>query len=137
MSASLATPARIVSIGGAAEADETVDAKGMALAPGFIDVHTHDDLAVIHAPDHACKTLQGVTTVVVGNCGSSVAPFLENDPGAPYQRMGEYFEAVESAGPAVNVAALIGHGTIRTAVMGRKTAREADEVEDGFGGGFL
>ena len=51
-----------------------VDGTGKVLAPGFIDVHTHDDWAVLSEPDHACKVLQGCTTIVVGNCGTSVAP---------------------------------------------------------------
>src|SRR3984885_15383005 len=68
---------RIVAVGdlGASEADRDVDADGMALAPGFIDAHTHDDRAVLCGPAcMLCKMSQGVTTVVVGNCGISLSP---------------------------------------------------------------
>src|SRR6266851_24231 len=51
-----------------------VDAEGLALAPGFIDVHTHDDTSVIRTPEMVPKLSQGVTTVIVGNCGISASP---------------------------------------------------------------
>ncbi len=107
-----------------------IDGRGLVLAPGFIDVHTHDDTAVLVDPDHACKTLQGVTSVVVGNCGSSVAPMTEGGfGGTGFDRMGDYLAALDDRGPAVNVAALVGHGTIRTAVMGLRTDRRPDAAE--------
>ena len=56
-------------------AGHVVDAKGQVVAPGFIDVHTHDDMAAIKTPEMTFKISQGVTTVVAGNCGISVAPF--------------------------------------------------------------
>src|SRR6185436_19143992 len=67
---------RIAAIGElkGARAAEEIDARGMALAPGFIDVHTHDDGALIDTPDMSMKISQGVTTVVAGNCGISAAP---------------------------------------------------------------
>ena len=52
----------------------TLDASGLVLAPGFIDVHTHDDLQVIRAPEMLPKISQGITTVIVGNCGISASP---------------------------------------------------------------
>ena len=55
---------------------ELVDAEGLALAPGFIDVHTHDDLCVLRSPEMLPKLSQGVTTVIVGNCGISASPVL-------------------------------------------------------------
>ena len=55
-------------------ADEVVEAEGRVLAPGFIDVHTHDDTHVIRSPQMLPKLTQGVTTVIVGNCGISVSP---------------------------------------------------------------
>ena len=55
--------------------DERLDASGQVLAPGCIDVHTHDDMAALKTPDMTFKISQGVTTVVAGNCGISVAPF--------------------------------------------------------------
>jgi N-acyl-D-amino-acid deacylase len=103
---------------------------GLVLTPGFVDVHSHDDTALLLDPDLSCKTLQGVTSVVVGNCGISAAPVSDHTPGVTiHERMDDYHTAVEERGPAVNVGALIGHGAIRAAVMGLKTAREADGAE--------
>src|ERR671920_101968 len=71
---------RIVAVGdlSAASADREVVATGKALAPGFIDAHTHDDRAVLCGPECLrCKSSQGVTTVVVGNCGVSLAPLRQ------------------------------------------------------------
>lgn len=70
----------IVAIGDcdACSAEETVDVTGLVVAPGFIDVHTHDDTEVQRNPRMACKVTQGVTSVIVGNCGISAAPFTPN-----------------------------------------------------------
>src|SRR4029434_2570170 len=69
-------------------ARETVDAQGLALAPGFIDVHTHDDRALLIG-DMANKTSQGVTSVVAGNCGISLAPLtLRSAPPPPLDLIG-------------------------------------------------
>ena len=67
---------RIAAIGDlqGATAKQRVDAAGKTIAPGFIDVHTHDDNALLRTPDMTMKVSQGVTTVVVGNCGVSLAP---------------------------------------------------------------
>ena len=72
---------RIVEVGACTgwNADATIDASGLALAPGFIDSHTHDDLAVFNTPALACKLSQGVTTVIAGNCGISLAPLQPLD----------------------------------------------------------
>jgi N-acyl-D-amino-acid deacylase len=110
-----------------ADAD-IVDARGMIVAPGFIDVHTHDDQIVLAAPQMLPKITQGVTTVVVGNCGISLAPLAHPDVPPPltllggpdkyvHRTMRDYAAAVESAQPAVNVAALVGHSTLRVATM--------------------
>ena len=93
-------------------------------------MHTHDDLAVMTDPDHGCKTLQGVTSVVVGNCGMSAAPVSDDPLGfSRYPRLADYLRQVEVAGPAVNVGALVGHGTVRAAVMGLKSDRVPDDRE--------
>ncbi len=107
---------------------EEIDASGLALAPGFIDTHTHDDLAVIET-DMAPKISQGVTTVIVGNCGVSLSPLTPHrDPPPPFTLFGgaetfrypafaDYIAAVERAGSAVNAACLVGHTTLRIAAM--------------------
>jgi N-acyl-D-aspartate/D-glutamate deacylase len=109
-----------------ASATQEIDARGRVLAPGFIDVHTHDDTVVIRKPDMLPKISQGVTTVVVGNCGISASPVsLRADPPDPmnllgsaaafvYPRFSDYRDAVEAAKPAVNVAALVGHTALRS-----------------------
>ncbi|BCL77367.1 N-acyl-D-amino-acid deacylase [Jeongeupia sp. HS-3] len=106
-------------------AKDDIDAAGLALAPGFIDVHTHDDTTVIRSPEMLPKLSQGVTTVVVGNCGISASPVrLNGDPPDPmnllgdakdfvYPSFGDYRLAVEAAQPSVNVAALVGHTALR------------------------
>ncbi len=111
------------------QADKEVDLAGLALAPGFIDAHTHDDRAVIDNPDMLAKLSQGVTTVVAGNCGISLAPVTFNDDPPPpmnllggagaysFPSMAGYARALEAARPAVNVIALIGHSALRLAVM--------------------
>jgi N-acyl-D-amino-acid deacylase len=112
-------------------AEETIDGDGKVLAPGFIDSHTHDDLYAIRAPEMLPKLSQGVTTVIVGNCGVSASPVtLRTDPPSPMNLLGEttafrypkfadYVAAVTAAQPAVNVAALVGHTSLRNNWMDR------------------
>ncbi|MEA9995127.1 D-aminoacylase [Pseudomonas sp. 10B1] len=107
-------------------AKDEIDANGRVLAPGFIDVHTHDDTVVIRTPQMLPKISQGVTTVIVGNCGISASPVsLLAEPPDPmnllgtaaafiYPRFSDYRAAVDAARPAVNVAALIGHTALRS-----------------------
>jgi N-acyl-D-glutamate deacylase/N-acyl-D-amino-acid deacylase len=116
---------RIGSLGGVSAVEE-INAAGRVLAPGFIDVHTHDDTVVIRHPAMLPKISQGVTTVIVGNCGISASPVsLAGDPPDPmnllgnavafvYPRFSDYRSAVDKARPAVNVAALIGHTALRS-----------------------
>jgi N-acyl-D-amino-acid deacylase len=109
-------------------AKREVDAHGLAVAPGFIDVHSHDDFAVLLEPDMPFKVLQGVTTDIVGNCGSGVVPFeaglkrfrrLHPDANpSPWDGSAEYMARVDEARPALNVAVLIGHGSLRSGAMG-------------------
>ncbi|MEO8621993.1 MAG: D-aminoacylase [bacterium] len=120
--------ARIVAIGDLHDwrAAEIVDAGGRVLSPGFIDVHTHDDIYVVRTPDVWPKLSQGVTTVIVGNCGISAAPVrLRDELPDPMNLLGRaedfqyptfasYREAVERASPSVNVAAFVGHTALRS-----------------------
>src|ERR1700674_3466575 len=121
---------RITAIGeieGAGAAIE-IDAHGLALAPGFIDVHSHDDFAVLTTPAMDFKLMQGVTSEVVGNCGMGAAPypavrehfstFFGNDAMPGWEGYRGYLEMVEREPPSLNVAMLVGHNTVRAAVMG-------------------
>jgi N-acyl-D-aspartate/D-glutamate deacylase len=132
---------RIVAVGEVREpAARSVEASGLALSPGFIDVHSHDDFAVLFEPEMSAKLLQGVTTDVVGNCGLGAAPHREAavtaaafTPGrmlAPYEGYAGYLAAIDRDPPSLNVAALVGHGTIRAAAM-ENPALESSEVERG------
>ena len=121
---------QIVEIGAnlPARGEAEIDVSGSVVAPGFIDVHTHDDQIVLAAPEMLPKISQGVTTVVVGNCGISLAPLVHDDPPPPLNLLGgpgkhifptmrAYAQAVDAAQPAVNVAALVGHSALRVATM--------------------
>lgn len=106
-----------------------LDAEGMALSPGFIDCHSHEDTLAISRPEVLPKITQGVTTVVVGNCGISTACAIRTDEvpdpmnllgmkaGCAYPDIASYGAAVDAAVPSVNVAALVGHITLRNNVM--------------------
>ncbi|WP_159737681.1 N-acyl-D-amino-acid deacylase family protein [Vibrio atypicus] len=136
---------RIEQIGqlGDAQAKQVIDGQGFAIAPGFIDVHTHDDTNVIRFPECLPKISQGVTTVIVGNCGISASPVvLAGDPPDPMNLLGQqsdfkyptfasYAKAVEQAQPAVNVAALVGHTALRNNVMDdlQRTATDEEVVQ--------
>jgi N-acyl-D-aspartate/D-glutamate deacylase len=110
-------------------ATHSFDAEGLALAPGFIDVHTHDDIVMITDPELPCKVSQGVTTVITGLCGYSPAPLhqavnlpeeygiLLQDKSHRFPTFERYLDAVSRAQPAVNYLPLVGHSTLRLAVM--------------------
>ncbi len=110
-----------------AAARQVIDCTGLIVCPGFIDTHTHDDAIVLDAPAMLPKISQGVTTVVVGNCGISLTPVVTQAPIEPlgllgtqrfrYGCLAAYAEAVEENKPSINVAALIGHTSLRAAVM--------------------
>ncbi|MGI9478788.1 MAG: N-acyl-D-amino-acid deacylase family protein [Hyphomicrobiaceae bacterium] len=127
-------------------ASEEVDAKGLILAPGFIDAHTHDDRIVLVDPAMSCKISQGVTTVVTGNCGISIAPVsIDRCPPAPLDLIGKlpeqffasfssYFDALDTKPPAVNVVAQAGHSSLRVMAMSEldrpATPSEIDGMRD-------
>ena len=136
-----------------------IDARGLAVAPGFIDVHTHDDAAVIRDPRVDFKIMQGVTTDVAGNCGAGVAPANDafrlyyaagfapilGECNLPWSTTAEYFAAVDEALPACNVAAYVPQGVVRYNVVGlekgppteAELARMTELVEEGMRAGAI
>ncbi|HXQ42929.1 MAG TPA: D-aminoacylase [Candidatus Udaeobacter sp.] len=145
-----------------ATADLDIDATGKVVAPGFVDAHTHDDYALIDQPDMAMKVSQGVTTVVVGNCGFSAMPLPADGELPPsylvrgardlrFAGLALYFEFLERNPAAVNSAGLIGHSALRlssmaeidrpatsdeVAAMRRLLARDMDAGAVGFSTGL-
>ncbi len=117
---------------------DILDCEGLAIAPGFIDVHTHDDAIVLRDPLCLPKISQGITTVVTGNCGISLAPYRTPRALPPltllgadsfvHATMAAYRDAVSAARPALNVAALVGHTTLRFAAV-RSLDRAASDDE--------
>jgi N-acyl-D-amino-acid deacylase len=122
---------RITAVGEVAKAAgaREIDVAGLIVAPGFIDVHTHDDRALLATPDMAMKASQGVTTVVTGNCGVSLAPLtLARQPPPPldligdrddylYPRFADYLAALDRTPAALNATCLVGHSTLRVGAM--------------------
>lgn len=133
---------RIVAVGdlSGVRAAQRLDATGLIVCPGFIDVHTHDDRALISDPEMTPKVSQGVTTVVVGNCGVSLAPLrLVGTPPPPLDALGgpewyryssfkEYLNDVKAARPATNALCLVGHGSLRVGCV-KALDRPANEEE--------
>ncbi len=122
-----------------ARAAREIDAAGRVAAPGFIDAHTHDDRLLLSSPDMAPKVSQGVTSVVSGNCGVSLAPLVHRagavtppldllDDAGGWYRFGAfaaYCEELEARPAATNFAPLVGHSTLRVATLselGRKAS---------------
>src|SRR5882724_10401566 len=132
----------IIAIGDMAKvsAIRIIDVTGLIVAPGFIDVHTHDDLICISQPDMTPKISQGVTTLIVGNCGISAPPLRFRDSvSEPFNLLGQkddfaydsfasYRQAIEAVSPRVNVAALVGHSTLRVQCV-RDLDRPATALE--------
>jgi len=114
-------------------ADNQIDARGLVVCPGFIDMHSHADWVLPlanHAPILKCLVEQGITTVVAGNCGISPAPMTSEARarvevlasivtagalGYPWRSMTEYLNHVENQEPLLNMAQLVGHATVRYA----------------------
>lgn len=121
-----AFPAAVAFRGGVIEAvgeiqpepgDIVVDIAGMTVAPGFIDLHNHSTRGLLEEPSAASQVSQGITTLVLGPDGDSPFP------------PGHYVASLKTKGSAVNVALMVGHGTVRRMVMGRDFQREADASE--------
>ncbi|MBW1868614.1 MAG: D-aminoacylase [Deltaproteobacteria bacterium] len=127
-------------------AGKIIDADGMIACPGFLDTHSHDDVYLLARPDCDAKVLQGVTTEVIGNCGLSLAPVSEEHHadlrniariiGGDHvpehvwriRSFADYLTELERLKPGINVVPLVGHGTIRIAVMGMEQ-RDPTEAE--------
>jgi N-acyl-D-aspartate/D-glutamate deacylase len=145
---------RIAEIGAiAAQGAEEIDATGLVVSPGFIDLHTHLDAQIGWDPDLTPISWHGVTTALMGNCGVTFAPCKPQDrqflagmmesvedipaqaimSGLPWtwESYGDYLKAVEGLRPGLNIAGLVGHSAVRYYVMGERSfADEAspDEV---------
>ncbi|MEW6524991.1 MAG: D-aminoacylase [Bacillota bacterium] len=107
-----------------------VDCTGLVISPGFIDIHNHSDWSLFDRPDAANYITQGVTTLLVGNCGVSpapAAPAWDQRTLVPAATFAEYLDALDALPKAVNVGALIGHGQVRKAVMGLEGREAASE----------
>lgn len=125
---------RISAIGDLSDGDahERVDARGLTVAPGFIDMHTHSDFTLVVNGKAESQIHQGVTTEVVGQCGYSCAParyksdipkntafgFIPGHVRDGWQSFGDYFNTLEQSQLSINVAAFIGHGSIYRAIIG-------------------
>lgn len=132
----------IVAIGAVdGEAAQILDASGLAVSPGFVDLHTHSDFTLAANGRAESQVHQGVTTEVVGQCGVSCAParsnadialmspgFVEGAVDANWRTFGDYLDHLDKTPLGVNVAAFVGHGTIHRAVVG-DALRSADEDE--------
>jgi len=126
-------------------ANTVVDATGLVVAPGFIDLHSHSDFSFFLDPTADSKITQGVTLELVGNCGISFcAPLIgdsvedlntrvawyESDWRPTWSDFAGYLDALESAGASLNIATQVGHGTVRMAVMGGESrAPDSDELQ--------
>ena len=144
---------KIVAIGDRLSGTTELDASGQVVAPGFIDIHTHYDAQVFWDPDLTPSSFHGVTTVVAGNCGFSIAPtrpegaellirtlqhvedmnfdtLLAGVPWDEFETFPEYLDAVEHRGMALNYACYVGHTAVRLFVMGADAyEREATDNE--------
>jgi N-acyl-D-amino-acid deacylase len=135
------TGGRISGIGSGLDGERVLDAEGQVVCPGFVDIHTHYDAQVFWDPDLTPSSFHGVTTVVAGNCGFSIAPVhRDNVPllartlqhvedmsfdtlsaGVPwddFETFSQYLDAVSARGPALNYACYVGHTAVRLYAMG-------------------
>lgn len=138
------TNGKIAAIGNLAEAvaKERIALEGLAVSPGFIDLHTHSDFTLVVNGCAESQVHQGVTTEVIGQCGISCAPLRDEHDISPqslgfnltgekrshWKSFGDYLNILEDSPLGVNVAALVGHGTVHRAVLG--DALQAGEPED-------
>lgn len=125
--------------GEAPQAKTVIDAEGLIVAPGFIDIHTHSDRSLPKHPRGLSSVTQGITTVVGGNCGGSAAPLNDDlakkhsqrgDFEPPWRTVEEYFEVLGDKQLGINLALLVGQGNVRGIVMGTEE-REPTPAEMG------
>ena len=130
----------------AASAPDVLDATGLCVSPGFIDMHTHSELSLMEDPRGESKIRQGVTTELVGNCGLSPFPFSEHGARMSPARaaysaeiqdidwvdLAGYADRINRQGSAINVAPLVGHGSIRETVMGFENREPTDNELEGM-----
>jgi N-acyl-D-amino-acid deacylase len=153
---------RIAAIGdlAAARGDTELDAAGRIVAPGFIDAHTHDDRLLLSAPEMAPKASQGVTTVIAGNCGVSLAPapngmrkpvtppldLLDEEGGwFRFPDFAAYVEELRAHPAATNCALLVGHSSLRVQTMDKlerpataaEIARMSEHVDEALAAGAI
>ena len=135
----------IVKIGKNLTDGDIIDVRGHVVSPGFIDIHSHSDMPILIDPMAQSKIRQGVTTEVVGQCGNSAAPMYESyrkyrdtynrntvpdDFEFDWTTMKSYMDRVERQGSAVNIAPVVGHGTVRANVLGYENREPTpDELE--------
>jgi N-acyl-D-amino-acid deacylase len=125
-------------------ADHEIDAQGKVICPGFVDPHSHADVTLLKYPRAENLVMQGITTVIAGNCGMSLAPFpaegssdilnalknaLGGDLDPSWRSFDEWLSFVEQFKISVNYAPLVGHSMLRTATMGMQTFRCATDAE--------
>ena len=124
---------RVVAIGKNLQDEGAVviDARGMAVAPGFIDIHSHGDGSLWSDPRAESIVRQGVTTIVVGQDGSSRAPTAgsqaDGEGGRAFASFGDFWTALKTLQPSVNVASMVGLGTVRGIVIGNVDRPATDE----------
>src|SRR5580692_8934480 len=142
------TGGRISAVGDGLEGGRVLDAAGQVVSPGFIDIHTHYDAQVFWDPDLTPSSFHGVTTVVAGNCGFSIAPIRPDGvallartlqhvedmsfdtlsvgvPWDEFETFPSYLDAVARRGTALNYACYVGHTAVRLYVMGEDAYERA------------